>query len=310
MHLSRREAPIQIRSVLSGRPFSPLSQIWDPCFQLQREMLTEGEQDASSQRTPPALSALAELRPKATRRAQSTADPARAPGPTAHLPTSCSHAAGQARSSRRATINCSSPCARPAPASMIAHIWRTDVKVVRLLFHAVGPAVDGGAAATRPTPRRLQLAYSCRTAADSRRMPCEPLPPTPRTTARGRSAVQRQLPAPRAALPAPHAAAGAVPAAPAAGLPPLRTAALSPRPPGQNGTERDGTGRGGGRRAARSRYDRPDLRDRALAHSQWHHPRWQHQCRRKQRPWLCVAQSESPSHGWKSGLPAQLRASA
>jgi len=269
-------------------------------------MLTEGEQDASSQRTPPALSALAELRPKATRGAQSTADPARAPGPIAHLPTSCSHAAGQARSSRRATINCSSPCARPAPASMIAHIWRTDVKVVRLLFHAVGPALDGGAAATRPTPRRLQLAYSCRTAADSRRMPCEPLPPTPRTTARGRSAVQRQLPAPRAALPAPHAAAGAVPAAPAAGLPPLRTAALSPRPPGQNGTERDGTGRGGGRRAARSRYDRPDLRDRALAHSQWHHPRWQHQCRRKQRPWLCVAQSESPSPGWKSGLPAQL----
>lgn len=213
-------------------------------------MLTEGEQDASSQRTPPALSALAELRPKATRGAQSTADPARAPGPIAHLPTSCSHAAGQARSSRRATINCSSPCARPAPASMIAHIWRTDVKVVRLLFHAVGPAVDGGAAATRPTPRRLQLAYSCRTAADSRRMPCEPLPPTPRTTARGRSAVQRQLPAPRAALPAPHAAAGAVPAAPAAGLPPLRTAALSPRPPGQNGTGRDGAAAAAQRGAA------------------------------------------------------------
>lgn len=105
--------------------------------------------------------------------------------------------------------------------------------------------------------------------------------------------------------PAPRTAAGAEPAAPAARLPPLRPAALSPWHPG-----RDGTGRGGGRRAALSPYDRPDRRDRALAHSQWHHPRWQHQCRRKQRPWLCVAQSESPSHGWKSGLPAQLRASA
>lgn len=43
---------------------------------------------------------------------------------------------------------------------------------------------------------------------------------------------------------------------------------------------------------------------------QWHQPRWQHQCSLKHFPWLCVAQMESPSHGRKSGLPAQLRASA
>lgn len=46
------------------------------------------------------------------------------------------------------------------------------------------------------------------------------------------------------------------------------------------------------------------------ANSQWHHPRWQHQCSLKHFPWLCVAQMESPSHGKKSGLPAQLLAKA
>lgn len=50
--------------------------------------------------------------------------------------------------------------------------------------------------------------------------------------------------------------------------------------------------------------------DQPSIYSQWHQPRWQHQCRRKQRPWLCVVHSERPSQGWKSGLPAQLRASA
>lgn len=45
-----------------------------------------------------------------------------------------------------------------------------------------------------------------------------------------------------------------------------------------------------------------------MKNSQWHHPRWQHQCSLKHFPWLCVAQMESPSHGRKSGLPAQLLA--
>lgn len=47
-------------------------------------MLTEGEQDARSQGTPPAPPALAELHPKTARWAQSTADPATSPGP--HFP--------------------------------------------------------------------------------------------------------------------------------------------------------------------------------------------------------------------------------
>lgn len=88
------------------------------------------------------------------------------------------------------------------------------------------------------------------------------------------------------------------PAARAATAPAGRTPRGPPR----------GRGRAGaGRRPGQSRSG---PRHRSLAHSQWHHPRWQHQCRRKQRPWLWVAQSESPSQGWKSGLPAQLRASA
>lgn len=225
--------------------------------------------------------------------------------PWAPFPTSRSHAAGQARSSRRAAIHYSSPRARPAPASITTHIWRADIKVVRLLFHTVGSALDVGAAATRPTsckshiPAKQQQTHGgCRA---NRILPPQGRPHEEEARCRG-SCQSRERLSPRAPHRCRSRTRSARRGAPTA---PLRTAARGPRPPG-----RDGTGRGGGRRAALSRYDRPDRRDRALAHSQWHHPRWQHQCRRKQRPWLCVAQSESPSHGWKSGLPAQLRASA